>query len=121
VARFIFLTIAVWKSESDYLKISPSFIDNGRAKLRRSDVWDWFPIQKYPLPQLEIQQAPDAIPIVVIPGRVLVEESPYGTSAEEPAFQCSRFRQQFPKMIQGRAGKPVGPGRGKAHFLPMHD
>ena len=45
-------------------------------------------------PQLQIQQAPDAIPVIASAGPMLGEKVLYKLSAEESPFESSRSREQ---------------------------
>jgi hypothetical protein len=49
-------------------------------------------VQKYPLPEFEIQKAPDAIAVVAMSGAVLIENTLDGFAPEQSPRSASRLR-----------------------------
>src|ERR1017187_7193994 len=96
-----------------------SSIRNHAARLNQ--ISHWLMLHTYPEPQLEIQQAPDAIAVVAMACHVLGEQAPEGFGAKESAVERSWFHQQALQAVLKRSRKPIGPRRGKSHLFPINN
>src|ERR1035441_10825131 len=77
--------------------------------------------QAHPVPQLQIQQTPDAIIIVAMFRAMLSKQLFNRVAPEISTLQTARFQQHLANRLQARPGEPPAPRRRKSQLLPVEN
>src|SRR5436309_1222671 len=77
----------------------------------RNEIGSRVAIHAHAHPQLQIQKAPDAIPVIVSAAPMLGKNAFHHLVAEEPSLQSSGSRQQALQVIKLGSRKPICPRR----------
>ncbi len=80
-----------------------------------------FAFETNAMPQLKIEQSPDAIVVVAMLRAMLVEKLLNGFAAEVSAIQAARFQQHLANRFQARPGQPTAPRRGESKFRAVEN
>jgi hypothetical protein len=88
---------------------------------RPANLSGWLAIEEDPLPDLEINEAPNTVAVISRAVALFRKDSLYSLPPKEAAVDAP-FREQHPlQSIQLRPSDPMLPGRGKSHLLAIDD
>src|SRR5208283_5530646 len=73
------------------------------------------------MPQLKIEQPPDAIVVVAMLRTMFVEQLLDRFAPEVSAIQAARLKQHLANRFQSRSGQPPAPRRRKSQLRPVQD
>src|SRR4051812_43780985 len=80
-----------------------------------------FPFETDPVPQLEVQQSPDAVVVVAMFTAMFAEKTLNCFAPKVATIEGPRLEQHLPDCFQSRSGKPSAPGCGKPQFGAVND
>src|SRR6202790_2850813 len=80
-----------------------------------------FAFQTNAMPQLKIEQSPDAIVVVATLRAMFVEKLLDCFTSEISAIQAPRFKQHFTNRFQSWSGEPSAPRCRKSQFWPVQN
>src|ERR1700691_2680995 len=80
-----------------------------------------FAFEANAMPQLKVEQPPDAVIVVAMPCPVLVEQFLDGFAAKISAIEAARFEQHGANHFQSRSGQLDAPRSWKAKFRTIKD
>src|ERR1700730_6389841 len=76
----------------------------------RGLVMQWsLSFQADPVPQLQVEQSPDAIVVVAVAGSIFPEELLHRGLPKQSTAHVARFEKQVPVAVELRAGQPATP------------
>src|SRR5208283_5611575 len=90
----------------------------GHVHRRLADFVVRFAFQTNPMPQLKIEQTPDAIVVIAMLRAMFVKQLLDRLAPEITAIQAARLKQHFANRFQPRTGQPTAPRRRKSQLWP---
>jgi hypothetical protein len=80
-----------------------------------------FTVQEHSLPDFEVDEEPQAIPVIRHAGSMFVRETAEGTDVEQPSLERSRGEDELAHDRPEGPTKPSADGNRESHFAPMQD
>ena len=81
-------------------QLSSKCLGRRNRTLRLGAIFKRLAIQTNPLPQFEIEQAPDPIPMIPVARAMLSKQPLYGAGVEVSSLDCPWFKQQLLQVVQ---------------------